>query len=201
MVWEKPKYVAVKKANSFFVSVSHPCNEKNIAKSMTILKLCERSFKWDLAGCPNSIRLEMALGWRQVVKNLEIYYVILRGYLYSNITRPDTRHNNYGKIKKTNYLFVNVSHPSSEKNIAKSMTILKICESSFKWDLAGWSSSIRLEMALEWRQVVKNLEIHYATYMGYLYFNIKTKRIELEICSWRHFKENSKLFKLIMDIM
>ena len=74
------------------------------------------------------------------------------------------------------------------------MTILKICENSFKWDLAGWSSSIRLEMALEWRQVVKNLEIHYATFMGYLYFNIKTKRIELEICSWRHFKENLKLF-------
>ena len=31
--------------------------------------------------------------------------------------------------------------------------------------------------------------------------NIETKRIELEIRSWRHFKENSKLFNLIMDIM
>ena len=113
MEWEKPKYVANKKANYLFVSVSHPCNEKNIAKSMTILKLCERSFKWDLAGCPNSVRLEMALGWRQVAKNLEIYYVIFRGYLY---------------------------------------------------------------------------------------FNIKIKHIELEICSWRHFKENSKLFNLPMDI-
>ena len=38
--------------------------KKNIGKSMTILKLCERSFKWDLAGYPSSIRLEMALEWR-----------------------------------------------------------------------------------------------------------------------------------------
>ena len=77
------------------------------------------------------------------------------------------------------------------------MTILRICERSFNWDLAGCSSSIRLEMALEWRQVVKNLKIHYAIFMGYLYSNIKIKRIELEICSWRHFKE--KLFNLLMD--
>ena len=73
------------------------------------------------------------------------------------------------------------------------MTILKICERSFKWDLAGCSSSIRLEMALEWRQVVKNLEIHYTIFMGYLYSNIEIKRIELLIRSWRHFKENLKL--------
>ena len=79
------------------------------------------------------------------------------------------------------------------------MIILKICENSFKWDLAGWSSSIRLEMALEWRQVVKNLEIHYATFMGNLYFNIKTRRIELEFCSRHHFKKNLKLFNLLMD--
>ena len=85
------------------------------------------------------------------------------------------------------------------KNIAKSMTILKICERSFKWDLTGCSSSIRLEMALEWRQVVKNLEIHDATFMGYLHSNIKTKRIELKNCYWRHFKENLKLFNLLMD--
>ena len=79
------------------------------------------------------------------------------------------------------------------------MTILKICERSFKWDFAGCSSSISLEMALEWRQVVKNLEIHYATFMGYLYSNIKTKRIELKICYWRHFKKILKLFNLLMD--
>ena len=64
MEWEKTNYCKKQKANHLFVSVSHPCNEKNIAKSMTILKLCERSFKWDLAGYPSSIRLEMALGWR-----------------------------------------------------------------------------------------------------------------------------------------
>ena len=52
--------LATKKSNCLFVSVSHPSNEKNIAKSMTILKLCKRSFKWDLAGCPSSICLEMA---------------------------------------------------------------------------------------------------------------------------------------------
>ena len=85
--------------------------------------------------------------------------------------------------KKSNCLFVSVSHPSNEKNIAKSMTILNICERSFKWDLAGCSSSIRLEMALEWRQVVKKMKIHYTIFMGYLYSNIKIKRIELLIRS------------------
>ena len=79
------------------------------------------------------------------------------------------------------------------------MTILKICERSFKWDLAECSSSIRLEMALEWRQVVKNLEIHYTIFMGYLFSNIEIKRIELLIRSWRQFKENLKLFNLLMD--
>ena len=79
------------------------------------------------------------------------------------------------------------------------MTILKICERSFTWDLAGCSSSIRLEMALEWTQVVKNVKIHYTIFMGYLYSNIKIKRIELLIRSWRHFKENLKLFNLLMD--
>ena len=79
------------------------------------------------------------------------------------------------------------------------MTILKLCKRSFKWDLAGCPSSIRLEMALGWRQVVKNLEIHYEIFMGYLYSDIKIKRIELDICSWRHFKENLKLFNLLMD--
>ena len=75
--------MAKKKANYLFLSISHPSNAKNIAISMTILKICERSFKWELAGCPSSICLEMALGWRQVVENLEIHCVIFKGYLYS----------------------------------------------------------------------------------------------------------------------
>ena len=79
------------------------------------------------------------------------------------------------------------------------MTILKLCERSFKWDLAGCPSSIHLEMALGWRQVVKNFEIHYMIFMGYLYSDIKIKRIALEIFSWRHFKENLKFFNLLMD--
>ena len=54
-------------------------------------------------------------------------------------------------------------------------------------------------MALGQRQVVKNLEIHYMIFMGYLYSNEKIKRIELEICFWCHFKENLKLFNLLMD--
>ena len=54
-------------------------------------------------------------------------------------------------------------------------------------------------MALEWRQVVKSLEIHYTIFMGYLYPNIKIERIEFLIRSWRHFKENLKLFNLLMD--
>ena len=107
--------------------------------------------------------------------------------------------NNYGKIKKVNYLFVSVSHPINEKNIAKFKTILKLCERSSKWDLSGCPSSIRLEMTLGWRQVVKNMEIHLVIFMGYLYSNIKIKRNELKICSWRHFKDNLKLFNLLMD--
>ena len=95
---------------------------------------------------------------------------------------------NYGKIKKANYLFVNVSHPSNEKNIAKSITILQICKRSFKWDLAGYSNFIHLEMALEWRQVVKNLEIHYAIFTGFLYSNIRIKRT----CGRPYFGEQSK---------
>ena len=96
-------------------------------------------------------------------------------------------------------MFDSVLHPSNKKNIAKSMTILKLCERSFKWDVAGCPSSIRLEMALGWRQVVENLEIHYVIFMGYLYSIIKIKHIELKIYSWRHFKENLKLFNLLMD--
>ena len=85
---------------------------------------------------------------------------------------------NYGK-KKVNYFLVNVSYTSNEKNIAKSMTILKLCERSFNWDLAGCPISFRLEMAEKWRQVVKNLEIQcFLNFMGYLYCNIKIKQIE-----------------------
>ena len=101
--------------------------------------------------------------------------------------------------KKANYLFVSVSHTSNEKNIAKSMTILKLCKRSFIWDLARCPISIRLEMALEWRPVVKNLEIqYYLIFMGYLCCNIEIKQIELEICSWCHYKENSKLYNLLI---
>ena len=81
------------------------------------------------------------------------------------------------------------------------MTILKLCERSLQWDLAGCHISIRLEMAEEWRQVVKNLENQYhLIFMGYVYCNKGIKRIELEICSFPHFIENSKLFDLLMDI-
>ena len=72
------------------------------------------------------------------------------------------------------------------------MTILKLCERSFQWDLAGCHISIRLEMAEEWRQVVKNLENQYhLIFIGYLYGNIGIKQIKLEIGSWLHFRENS----------
>ena len=76
--------------------------------------------------------------------------------------------------QKKNNMFGSVLHPSKKKNIAKSVAILKLGDRSFKWDLAGCPSFIRLEMALELKQVVKNLKIHCATFMGYLYFDIKT---------------------------
>ena len=98
-------------------------------------------------------------------------------------------------------LFVSVLHPSNKKNIAKSVTILKLCERSFKWDLAGCPRFVGLEMAIEWRQVVRNLKIHYGIFMYLLCRNIKIKRNELKIHFWLHIKENWKLFDLIMDIM
>ena len=54
-----------KSGQNMFVSVLYPYNEKNIAKPVTVWKLCERSSKCDLAGCPNFNRLEMTLGWRR----------------------------------------------------------------------------------------------------------------------------------------
>ena len=72
------------------------------------------------------------------------------------------------------------------------MNILKLCERSFKWDHAGCPTSIRLEIAEEWRQVVKNLEFWWdLIFMGYLHCNIQIERIKMEMCSWLHFKENS----------
>ena len=93
-VWRKRPYPACifnqdnynkKKANSLFGSVSHRSNGENTAKSMTILKLCERSFKWDVAGCPSFIRLEMAWGWTQVIMNLRIHYRICKFSVCCNI--------------------------------------------------------------------------------------------------------------------
>ena len=79
------------------------------------------------------------------------------------------------------------------------MTILKLCKRPFKWDLAGCPSSIGLEMALGWKQVVNNLKIYYMIFMAYLYSNIKVERFELKNFSWRHFEENLKLFNFLMD--
>ena len=98
-------------------------------------------------------------------------------------------------------MFVGILHPSNKKNIAKLVTVLKLCERSFKWDLAGRPGFIRLEMPLEWRQVVRNMRIHYGIFMILLYRDIETKPIELKVRSWRHLKENLKLFNLIMDII
>ena len=44
------------------------------------------------------------------------------------------------------------------------------------------------------------MEIKYMIFMGYLHSYMKMKRIELEICCWRHFKENLKLFNLLMEL-
>ena len=42
-----------------FDSVSHPLNKENVAKFMTIKKFCEKSSKWDVAGCLSFIHLEV----------------------------------------------------------------------------------------------------------------------------------------------
>ena len=51
---------------------------------------------------------------------------------YYGWTNRAVESNNYGKKKKPNNMFVRVLHPSNKKNIAKSVTVLKLCERSFK---------------------------------------------------------------------
>ena len=51
--------MAKKKRDKLFFNVLHLSNDKNIAKSMTVLKIFKRSSKWDHAGCCSFIRLEM----------------------------------------------------------------------------------------------------------------------------------------------
>ena len=55
-----------------FVSALQPRIKENIAKSMTIWKLCERSSKKNLAGFPNFIRLWMNIFRQQQEYNLSL---------------------------------------------------------------------------------------------------------------------------------
>ena len=103
------------------------------------------------------------------------------------------------KKKKKRTTCLSVFHIKAMRKKEKSVTILKLCKRSFKWDLAGCPSPVHLEMSLRWRLVVRNLKIHYKIFMFFLCCNIETKHFESKICSWRHFKENLKLFNLIMD--
>ena len=56
---------------------------------------------------------------------------------------------NNGKIKKETTCFAYLCCTEA-LNYKKSVTVWKLCERSFKWDVAGYSSFIRLEMAQEW---------------------------------------------------
>ena len=60
-----------------------------------------------------------------------------------------TRGDNSGKIKNETTYLANFCW-TEDINFKKSMTVWKLCERSFKWDIAGHSSFIRLEMAQEW---------------------------------------------------
>ena len=56
---------------------------------------------------------------------------------------------NSGKIKKETTCLADLCW-TEDLNYKKSVTVWKLCERSFKWDVAGYSSFICLEMAQEW---------------------------------------------------
>ena len=58
---------------------------------------------------------------------------------------------NYGKEKKRTLCFASFCSTMG-LNHRKSMTVLKLCKKSFKCDVAGHCSFIRLEMAMVWRK-------------------------------------------------
>ena len=102
---------------------------------------------------------------------------------------------NYGK-KKYIYIYLSVFYTQVMKKTLQNLWPFwsSVKDLSNKWDFARCPSFIRLEMVLVWRQVVRNLRIHYRIFIALLHLNIESKRIELKTRSWRHFKEKLKIW-------
>ena len=74
----------------------------------------------------------MALGWRQVVDNLEIKYMIFMGYLHSYITRPDTRQYSRGRLGR-----------SRNAKTARNLTIFRTDLPTYRPTRQGVESRVR----------------------------------------------------------
>ena len=83
----------------------------------------------------------------------------------------------------------------------KSMAVWKICKRSFKRDVAGSSSFIRLEMAQEWMKTLPYSILRFNCIQkvlkrsNSLWQALTSKRFELQIWDWSWMKENSKIFE------
>ena len=83
----------------------------------------------------------------------------------------------------------------------KSIAVLKICKRSFKRDVAGSSSFIRLEMAQEWMKTLPYSILRFNCIQkvlkrsNSLWQALTSKRFELQIWDWSWMKENSKIFE------
>jgi len=102
---------------------------------------------------------------------------------------------NSGKIKnETNYL-ANFCW-TEDINLKKSMTVWKLCERSFKWDISGHSSFIRLEMAQEWIKTFPYSVLQFNWIKRFWKEVVHFfKWFELQIWDWSWMKENSKIFE------
>ena len=90
---------------------------------------------------------------------------------------------------------------ANDMKCKKSMAVWKICKRSFKCDVAGSSSFIRLEMAQEWMKTLPYLILQFNCIQkvlirsSSLWRALTFKRFELQIWDWSWMKENSKIFK------
>ena len=101
------------------------------------------------------------------------------------VTRPD----NNGKINKETTWFAYLCCAEA-LNYKKSVTVWKLCKRSFKWDLAGYSSSICLEMAQKWIKTLPYSDLWFnwikkvLKRSSLLWQALTLKRFELQIWDW-----------------
>ena len=83
----------------------------------------------------------------------------------------------------------------------KSVAVWKICKRSFKCDVAGCSSFIRLEMTQKWMKTLPCTILQFNWIQKVLkrssplWRDLTLKRFDLQIWDWSRIKENSKIFE------